>query len=55
MTLGKQIRIVRGDDEFYATAMDIDPDGGLIAKLSDGKLTTVSSGEVSVRGMYGYL
>ena len=55
MTLGKQIRIVRGDEDFFATAMDIGPDGGLIAKLSDGKLTTVSSGEVSIRGMYGYL
>ena len=55
MTLGKQIRIVRGDEEFFTTAMDIDPDGGLIVKLADESLTTVSSGEVSVRGMYGYL
>ena len=55
MTLQKQVRIVRGDNEFFATTVDIDPDGGLIVKLSDGSLTTVSSGEVSVRGMYGYL
>ena len=55
MTLGKQIRIVRGDEEFFATATDIDPDGGLIVKLADESLTTVNSGEVSVRGMYGYL
>ena len=55
MTLGKQIRIVRGDIEQFATALDIDSDGGLVVKPDNGKVTTVSSGEVSVRGMYGYL
>ena len=55
MTLNQQIRIVRAEEERYATALDIDPDGGLIAELTDGSVITVSSGEVSVRGMYGYL
>ncbi len=55
MTLNKSIRILRGEDELFATALDIDPDGGLIAQLNDKRIITVSSGEVSVRGMYGYL
>ena len=55
MTLGQSISIVRADDIQYATALELDDDGGLIVRLSDGTITTVSSGEVSVRGMYGYL
>lgn len=55
MTIDKQIRIVRAEEETFATALDIDLDGGLIARLDNGQTVTVSSGEVSVRGMYGYL
>lgn len=55
ITLNQEIRIVRGEDELFATALDIDPDGFLIVKLKDGTIRTISSGEVSVRGMYGYL
>lgn len=54
ITLGQHVRIVRGDESSFATALDIDTDGGLIVRLEDGTITTVSSGEVSVRGMYGY-
>ena len=55
ITLGKDILLVRGDDKSYATALDLDPDGGLIVRFADGSVKTVTSGEVSVRGMYGYL
>ena len=55
MTLGQNISIVRADAVQHATALELDDDGGLIVQLSDGTITTVSSGEVSVRGMYGYL
>ena len=37
------------------TALDVTDDGGLVIALADGTQTTVSSGEVSVRGMYGYV
>lgn len=55
MTLGREIQVIRGDETRYGTAVDLDDDGGLVVKFSDGTLGTVSSGEVSVRGMYGYL
>lgn len=55
MTLGKQIRLVRGDTESFGTALDIDDAGGLVVQFADGRIQTVTSGEVSVRGMYGYL
>lgn len=55
ITLGKQIRLVQGDRDLYATAIGIDPAGGLEVVLEDGTPMTVSSGEVSIRGMYGYV
>ncbi len=55
ITLGQPVSIVRGDELRYGTALDIDSDGGLVVRLSDGAVHTVSSGEVSVRGMYGYI
>jgi S-DNA-T family DNA segregation ATPase FtsK/SpoIIIE len=33
----------------------MDDDGALMVEFSDGTVETVNSGEVSVRGMYGYL
>lgn len=55
ITLGKQISMLRGDDVRHGTAVDIDPDGALIVLFPDGHTETVSAGEVSVRGMYGYI
>lgn len=54
ITLGQEIVLVRGDKIRYGKALDIGSDGALIAEL-DGSIETVSSGEVSVRGMYGYI
>lgn len=55
VTLGKEISIVRGECVQHALALDIDPDGGLLVRLENGTVETVSSGEVSIRGMYGYV
>ena len=55
MTLGKQIVVVRGDQTQYGVAEDLDADGGLVVRFPDGTVKTVTSGEVSVRGMYGYV
>lgn len=55
VTLGRQICVVQGEKKRHATALDIDKDGGLVIGLPDGVTETVAFGEVSVRGMYGYL
>ncbi len=55
VTLGKEISIVRGEQVLHAKALAVDEDGGLVVAFPDGSHTTVSSGEVSIRGMYGYL
>lgn len=55
ITLGQEIKVIRGDSVDYGTALDLDADGGLLVRFRDGTEKTVASGEVSVRGMYGYL
>ena len=55
ITLGKEISVVRGESVSHGTALDLDEDGGLVVRFSDGSEKVVTSGEVSVRGMYGYL
>ena len=55
LTIGKEIVLVRGDEVFHGTALAVDADGGLVVRFLDGTEKTVTSGEVSVRGMYGYI
>ena len=55
ITLGKEIKVSKGDTVQYGTALDLDEDGGLLIRFRDGSEKFVTSGEVSVRGMYGYL
>lgn len=55
VTVGQQICVVRGEDLRYGTALSVDDDGGLVVAFSRGSTETVTSGEVSVRGMYGYV
>lgn len=56
MTIGKDIQVIRSESIRTAHALDIDDAGALIVRYTDdGSIATVSSGEVSVRGMYGYV
>ena len=55
ITLGKDIQVIRSDCILSGKALDIDADGGLVVQYADGSIQTVASGEVSVRGMYGYI
>lgn len=55
MTLNRQVVLLRGDEKKYGTALSIDDDGGLTVKFDDGTTETVQAGEISVRGMYGYV
>ena len=54
ITLGQDVVLVRGDEKRYGHALSIDSAGALIVRFADGTLEAVNSGEVSVRGMYGY-
>lgn len=55
MTVGQKVVLLRGDEKRYGTALDVDADGGLIVEFENHTIETVQSGEISVRGMYGYV
>lgn len=52
---GKEVKIVEQDKERVLTAVGIDDKGGLLVKDGKGNMETIISGEVSVRGLYGYV
>ena len=56
ITLGQEVSLVRADgDARHGTALDVDDEGALVVCFSDGHTEAVNSGEVNVRGMYGYI
>ena len=55
VTLGKEVSVVKADGSVrHGIALDIDAEGALAVQFPEGT-ETVNSGEVSVRGMYGYI
>lgn len=55
VNLGRDVRVLEPGNEYEARAKGISDEGELIVTLSDGKERHVFSGEVSVRGIYGYV
>ena len=55
VTLGKPVQLLWTSQQEEAEALDIDSQFGLIVRLPDGSERAVRTGEVSVRGMCGYL
>ena len=55
ITIGQKISVLRADDIRHGTALDVDESGALMVLFEDGHTEAVSSGEVSIRGMYGYV
>lgn len=53
ITLGKPVRVL-GETEWCGRAVDVDGEGRLLVE-ADGECRVVTSGEVSVRGLYGYV
>lgn len=49
---GKKVKVI-GLEEYEALALGIDAYGNLLVE-KDGKIIPINSGEVSVRGLYGY-
>ena len=55
ITTGHQVQLITPTARRQAFALEIDDDFNLVVELYNGKRETVSAGEVSVRGMYGYV
>ena len=56
ITIGQEVSLLRvGEAVRHGKAIGMDDDGALLVEFEDGHVETVNSGEISVRGMYGYL
>lgn len=55
VNLGNEVCILDPKGEFRGISTGINEAGGLMVRLEDGSETEVISGEVSVRGVYGYV
>ena len=54
VTIGAEVAVIRGEQRRCGKALDITEEGALLVAYSDGHIEAVNSGEVSVRGLYGY-
>lgn len=52
---GKEVRILEPGNEYEAVASGINDTGELIVTAQDGSRRAIFAGEVSVRGVYGYV
>lgn len=51
----REVRVLEPGNEYNAKALGINETGELIVEKEDGSRTEIFSGEVSVRGIYGYV
>lgn len=54
VTIGAEITVIQGDTQKNGTALEVNDDGSLLVAFQDGRTVWVNSGEVSVRGLFGY-
>lgn len=55
LTVGRRVQVIRGETHSEAEAVAVDERFGLTVRYDDGTEETLRSGEVSVRGLYGYV
>lgn len=55
INVGRDLRVLSRSGEIEGKGIGITEDGTLQIRLKDGTITTVNAGEVSVRGLYGYI
>lgn len=55
INIGREVRIFYKKEEHIRTALGINERGELLVQDREGHIETIFSGEVSVRGLYGYV
>ncbi len=55
INIGREVTVLDPKGEYRARAIGIDNKGELIVECNDKSVKRVLSGEVSVRGVYGYV
>ncbi|MGN0150710.1 MAG: biotin--[acetyl-CoA-carboxylase] ligase [Clostridia bacterium] len=54
ITIGRDVSVIFKKETIIGKAVDVDENGALVVETADG-IIRVTSGEVSVRGIYGYV
>ena len=54
ININRQVTFVKDDEQIRGTAASVAENGELVIKKEDGTTLNINSGEVSVRGIYGY-
>ena len=55
VTTGHEVYLVRGEERLPAFAESVDDEFALLCRMPDGSRRRVTAGEVSVRGLMGYV
>ena len=55
VNVGREVKIIKKGEEIIRTAIGINDRGELIVQDAEGNTEHIFSGEVSVRGIYGYV
>lgn len=53
--IGKKIYTIKGEEKELVRCLDINEEGNLIIKRNDGSIKEIISGEISIRGIKGYV
>ena len=55
LTVGAEVQLLWQDTREKVVALDVDEQFGLVVRRENGAVETIRTGEVSVRGLYGYV
>ncbi len=55
VTIGAEVQLLWQDTREKVVALDVDEQFGLVVRRENGTVETIRTGEVSVRGLYGYV
>jgi len=55
INFGRQVKVLDPQDEYCGVCEGMDSEGQLLVRVEDGSIKEVYAGEVSVRGIYGYV
>ncbi|NFF00183.1 biotin--[acetyl-CoA-carboxylase] ligase, partial [Clostridium botulinum] len=53
--IGKEVRIINRNRESFGKAIGLNSNGELLVQFENGETKPLISGEISVRGMNGYI
>ena len=55
VNVGREVRVLEPGNEYTAYAQGINSEGELLVRTAEGEEKSIYAGEVSVRGIYGYI